>query len=159
MSKGSKKPIRLGSMMVLIVYIAVLFYVCFASEQLGRGQVSQTLRFNLVPFREITRFWVSRSIIGIPALMLNFFGNVLAFVPFGFFTAVCSRRRSAAKIGLMTLLLSLLIETVQLTTGVGAFDVDDLILNTAGGLCGYWFFLLAGRYAGLPSGGRRKHID
>lgn len=33
--------------------------------------------------------------------------------------------------------LSLLVETIQLVTKVGSFDVDDLLLNTIGGVCGY----------------------
>ena len=31
----------------------------------------------------------------------------------------------------------MLIETAQLVTKVGAFDVDDIFLNTIGGLSGY----------------------
>jgi glycopeptide antibiotics resistance protein len=47
---------------------------------------------------------------------------------------------------------SLLIETGQLLMEVGAFDVDDLILNTLGGLIGFRvliiFFRTTSRYNG-----------
>ena len=33
--------------------------------------------------------------------------------------------------------LSLLVETIQLVTKVGSFDVDDLLMNTLGALLGY----------------------
>lgn len=36
-----------------------------------------------------------------------------------------------------TFLFSLCIETLQLVTKVGVFDVDDLLMNTAGGLAGW----------------------
>ncbi|MEI3265755.1 MAG: VanZ family protein [Frisingicoccus sp.] len=45
----------------------------------------------------------------------------------------------------MTFLLSLFIECIQLIFRVGSFDVDDLILNTLGGLIGYVIFWLMNR--------------
>ena len=36
--------------------------------------------------------------------------------------------------------LSLCVEMIQFITQVGSFDVDDLILNTLGGLIGYYLF-------------------
>ena len=36
--------------------------------------------------------------------------------------------------------LSLVVETIQLITKVGCFDVDDLILNTLGAALGYLAF-------------------
>ena len=36
--------------------------------------------------------------------------------------------------------ISLLVETIQLITKVGCFDVDDLILNTLGAALGYLAF-------------------
>ena len=42
----------------------------------------------------------------------------------------------------MTFLLSLMIEITQLLTRVGSFDVDDLILNTSGGILGYLLFYI-----------------
>lgn len=38
---------------------------------------------------------------------------------------------------LLTMVFSMLIETAQLVLKVGAFDVDDIFLNTVGGLLGY----------------------
>lgn len=40
------------------------------------------------------------------------------------------------------MLFSLGIETAQLLTKVGAFDVDDIFLNTVGGFVGYVFMKL-----------------
>jgi glycopeptide antibiotics resistance protein len=38
---------------------------------------------------------------------------------------------------LLTSLFSLAVETVQLFSKVGAFDVDDILLNAIGGLVGW----------------------
>ena len=40
----------------------------------------------------------------------------------------------------LTFLLSLGIEIIQLITRVGVFDVDDIILNTVGGMLGYFIY-------------------
>jgi glycopeptide antibiotics resistance protein len=37
-------------------------------------------------------------------------------------------------------IFSLLIEMIQFAVGVGTFDVDDVILNTLGGVLGYFMF-------------------
>ena len=39
--------------------------------------------------------------------------------------------------------LSLLVEVLQLVTKVGSFDVDDLLLNTVGGILGFLIYKLA----------------
>ena len=41
--------------------------------------------------------------------------------------------------------LSLGVETIQLFTRVGSFDVDDILLNTIGGVLGYILFVVCSR--------------
>ena len=105
--------------------------------------MQNTYRYNLVPFKEIMRFYTYRELVGIQAFLLNLFGNVLAFIPFGVMVPIVSRknRRFFRVLGL-TFLLSLFIECIQLIFKVGSFDVDDLILNTVGGIIGYIVFWL-----------------
>ena len=68
-------------------------------------------------------------------------GNVAAFMPFGFFLPVFSRRcRHFFNTVFYTLELSLAVELIQLVTKVGSFDVDDLILNTLGGAMGFFVY-------------------
>ena len=54
------------------------------------------------------------------------------------------------------LVLSLLIESLQLLTHRGIFDVDDLLLNTIGGFVGYIIFALARGVWERYSGTNRK---
>ena len=76
-------------------------------------------------------------------MFLNIYGNVLCFLPFGAILPVLSKRcRYLAAITLLSFEFSLLVETVQLITKVGTFDVDDLFLNTIGGILGYFIFKL-----------------
>ncbi|WP_369264563.1 VanZ family protein [Streptomyces sp. R35] len=84
-------------------------------------------------------------------------GNLLLGVPFGVLLPVLApRARGILRVLALTAAVMLLVELVQgaLITG-RAFDVDDVILNTAGALAGY---LLLGRRLGRavhPKSGRR----
>ena len=94
--------------------------------------------YNLVLFKEIRRFLVYRHILGYRAVFLNIAGNVVAFMPFGFFLPVIwQRTKHWYTTTLLGFTLSLCIETTQLVMRVGSFDVDDLLLNTAGAFAGY----------------------
>ena len=42
--------------------------------------------------------------------------------------------------------MSLLVEILQIVLRVGSFDVDDLILNTLGGIIGYLLLTLVGKW-------------
>lgn len=73
----------------------------------------------------------------------NIGGNILGFVPLGFLLSVLLFRNGKIfKTILAVFLISLFFETMQLYTGLGVFDVDDLFLNTLGGLFGSLFSLL-----------------
>jgi glycopeptide antibiotics resistance protein len=68
----------------------------------------------------------------------NLAGNVVGFVPFGFILPLLTKRFQKFKaVTLATFSLSLAFEVIQLIFEFGSFDVDDLILNTLGGILGY----------------------
>ena len=95
-------------------------------------------QYNLTPFKEIMRFILYRREVGFSAFFINVFGNVIAFMPMGFFLpAVTGKELNGVQILLLCFLLSLSVETVQLLTRIGCFDVGDMILNTLGGWLGY----------------------
>ena len=71
-------------------------------------------------------------------------GNVVMFIPFGFFAALLWRGCTWGRSLLAGLLLSGLIESCQLCVG-RAFDIDDIFLNVLGVLCGYGLWRLARR--------------
>ena len=116
---------RLVSQLVFILYLGVLFYFLFFSERYGRTDVSDEYHYNLVLFREIKRFYRYREILGMKSVMINLAGNVAAFMPFGFFLPVLWPKTGK--------LLSVAFWSYK----VGTFDVDDLFLNTLGGIFGY----------------------
>lgn len=142
MKDSTKCKIRFLSILLFILYVLLLVYFLFFSEEYGRVAAEERMyRYNLVPFVEIRRFWIYRKQLGMFAVITNLFGNVIGFVPYGFILPVIAHRcRSGFFIIVSGLALSLCVETVQLITKVGCFDVDDLILNTLGAAIGYLFF-------------------
>lgn len=134
--------IRKTGIVLFAVYVFLLMYLLFFSEDYGRiADAQREYRYNLVPFVEIKRFWVYREQLGSFALFTNIFGNVLGFIPYGFILPViCRGLRNGFLIILSGFGLSLCVETIQLVTKVGCFDVDDMILNTLGAALGYFAF-------------------
>lgn len=135
------KKIRRVSTLLFAVYLFLLFYVLFFSEGYGRTVEERSYSYNLVLLQEIKRFWYYRKQVGFQAMFLNIYGNVICFLPFGAILPVLNKRcRNLIVITLLSFEFSLLVETVQLITKVGTFDVDDLLLNTIGGILGYLIF-------------------
>ena len=121
---------------------------------MGRTYIDRDYHYNLTPFREIRRFIVYRRTLGWFAVLSNLLGNVLAFVPFGMILPMLTPKcRNFFHIVLLGFDFSLFVETIQLISKVGSFDVDDLILNTLGAALGYLAYRLIRRYF------RRKHDD
>ena len=146
----STRAIRSIGWILFIFYLAGLIYFMFFSESLGRTEVTVDYRYNLEPFREIRRCLQHWDVLGPVNAGMNLAGNVIAFMPFGFILPMlCRSNRKWYLIFLLSLLCSFCIEGLQLYTRRGSFDVDDLMLNTLGGLAGYWCFLAAAGFRRL----------
>ena len=69
--------------------------------------------------------------------------NVLLFIPYGF---ACPWAfpwlRGFFRNIFAAFVTSLGVETIQLITGRGYFQVDDILTNVLGGIIGYWMFWL-----------------
>lgn len=141
MKQETRKRLHLISTVLFIFYLIGISYFLFFSERYGRTEGSDGYRYNLVLFREIKRFLKYRRHLGLESFIVNIFGNILAFTPFGFcLPLVGSRDKGFFRVLLWTFLFSLSIETIQLLYQIGIFDVDDLILNTLGGILGYLLY-------------------
>lgn len=93
---------------------------------------------NLIPF-----VWLKDTyLMGWQRMMEQLLMNVLMLVPFGFLLPVISASmRRCWKTVLLTAGLILVIEMIQYFIGRSA-DIDDLIMNTTGGLIGYGIYCL-----------------
>ena len=93
-------------------------------------------------------FLIYLAILG-PLLLIV--GNVIIFIPFGFFLPMASKYRSCFATLFWSFGLSLCVEIFQLLTKVGSFDVDDILLNTIGGVAGHIIFVICVAI-------RRRHV-
>ena len=143
MSASRRKQYQRLGKILIIGYIGFVFYFLLISEIYGRTGEMRDYHYNLVCFKEIKRFWNYRNQLGIFPVFANLAGNILIFIPFGFFMPVACVRRNIIATAIETFLLSFCIELIQLITKVGCFDVDDLFLNTLGGVIGYIIFLIS----------------
>ena len=116
-------------LLAFVVYSISLFYVVtFEDNNYGTN--------NFIPFREITRYEFLSSY-----FIHNVVGNILLFVPFGFFVSSVIKSKKPFAIIFVSLICSLTIEITQYLIG-RTFDIDDIILNLAGCTLGYLVYLV-----------------
>lgn len=140
MKNRRRKNIRRFGKVLFASYVVFLIYFLLLSDIYGRTGIRTEYAYNLILFKEITRFWQYREILGIRVVLMNLVGNIAIFLPFGFSIALASINKSFIRATAYTFLFSLCIESVQLVAKIGSFDVDDLLLNTIGGCIGYIIF-------------------
>lgn len=116
-------------MLAFLLYSLILFYVVtFQDVNYGTN--------NFIPFKEIMRYEFGSSF-----FIHNVLGNILLFIPFGFFVSFILKTKKPSYIIIVTFITSLVIEFTQLLIG-RTFDVDDVLLNIIGGFLGYLVYLV-----------------
>lgn len=115
-------------LLLFITYILFLFELVTSRDVYMNGT-------NLVPFREMFRYPV-----GSENFNRQVIGNILLFMPFGFFATYYTKIKKISSISFMSILISLTIEVVQKYIG-RSFDVDDIILNVVGGILGFLVYI------------------
>lgn len=114
--------------LMFVIYILLLFELVTNTDLQGVSN-------NFIPFKEILRYDF-----GSKYFMLNVVGNMAIFLPFGFFISIYLDSQRLNKPLLITFVTSLTIELVQMFIG-RSFDVDDILLNCIGGLCGFLLYI------------------
>ena len=127
--KYNKKIVLYEELITLlfIIYVLCLFYVVTFQD------VSWSTS-NFTPFSEMFRYEIGSRL-----FIKNVLGNVILFLPYGFFAAYYLKLKKPWSILGLSILVSLTIETTQLLIG-RVFDIDDIILNTIGGLFGFYIY-------------------
>lgn len=91
---------------------------------------------NFVPFKTIKMYIRYYDLPGLRSFS-NLFGNILVFIPVGILLPRVHEGSKKVICMLFNVLLFIIgIEVFQLFSNFGAFDVDDIILNTFGVLLG-----------------------
>lgn len=144
--KKLSSVIKTAAIIYAIAMIWLLFIQRMPIELPKSDNYAETLikRINLVPFRTISEYMKSASISDLFLFnsegnpLINLIGNIIVFIPMGFFMCCIWKKPRNFSIHLpITLAVILLIEAIQLFTFLGSFDIDDIILNTLGAATGY----------------------
>ena len=128
-----------------ILYCAVMLWLLF--DRTGYDPslpYLEQLRYSLIPFRTTRRFLkllLSANIAYRNQAIINLGGNVIMFIPLGFFLPkLWQKQRKFRRTLLTTAGIIILVELTQMFTLLGTCDIDDLILNVTGAAIGYGFY-------------------
>jgi len=114
-----KKIFNIGYWTVFTFYLLLIFNIVFFARDSMRS-------VNLVPFAMIIE----------QGFNVNVWGNVLMFIPLGIYFTNSMKQYRFRTILTSIIGSSLAIEVIQFAFKRGASDIDDVLLNTIGGLLG-----------------------
>jgi len=116
-------------------YTVFLLYLMFFG--FGRSPYDSN-NVRLIPM--FSTFDFIRETIQWKMIVINVFGNIVMFIPFGFLGIVFKKLRSFNRLIINFLSAIVFIESLQYFSRLGVFDVDDVILNTLGVAIGFWIY-------------------
>ncbi len=137
--KRGRDAVSLPAVSSLVMYVAVLLVITYFSRESGsRSGMMDLELFSTWGINERNNAYVVE--------------NVLLFIPYGFVLAWADpRQRNFFRNFITGALTSLAIESMQLITGRGFFQIDDILTNILGTVLGflcYWLLRGTGRLFG-----------
>lgn len=154
-AKLYSKPVRFLVFVLFIIYTLIVIKAVIIKYQMPwvmdvidnpslldvKGNIESGLKSgNFVPFKTIQLYINAyyQQTVALGSIFDNLIGNIVVLIPFGIMVPLLIKK---ARNIMLTLLLGLMyilaIEGIQLITGLGVFDVDDIILNMTGVFIGY----------------------
>ena len=148
--KEKQSPARELVLGLFVVFMFGLLFLTFEdngiswmkSETPGKAweRLETGIGVNFVPFKTIRNYLKYST--DADNVLVNLGGNVLMFVPWGLGLPLLWRKfQSFGKVMFTSLMLPIFIEFCQLFIG-RSVDVDDVILNFAGGVLGGMLYLV-----------------
>ena len=111
------------------IFLLYLMFIGFGREQ-HEANIVRLLPFvSTILFVQNTTSWES--------IIINLFGNIIMFIPFGFLGWLNTKYFSFKKLIVGFLSVLIIVEALQYLTRLGVFDIDDLALNSLGVWIGF----------------------
>lgn len=143
-----KKSRKILIVITFVVYCMAVMHIVLLSRLYmlrygwGRNSILQylSLNSNFVPFRTIGGYLAAlrTGSMNRDIPIKNLLGNAVMFLPLGVYLPLLWDKMKSFRVTMLTTLVILLvIELLQMVTGLGSFDIDDLILNLLGAVLGY----------------------
>ena len=111
------------------IFLLYLMFLGFGREQ-HEANIVRLLPFvSTILFVQNSTSWES--------IIINLFGNIIMFIPFGFLGGLNAKYFSFKKLIVDFLSALIIVEALQYLTRLGVFDIDDLALNSLGAWIGF----------------------
>lgn len=157
MKDNKDKKLNMWMRIVFAIYVVAMLYFLFFADAMGRMSSDTMIGYNTVLFKEIHRYLANWQQIGLNSVILNIGGNIVGFLPLGLLLPfVSEKNRNFFRTLFTCVYVTMTVEVIQLIFHVGCFDVDDMFLNTIGGICGYLIFMLGSKIRGKKYGKKEK---
>lgn len=153
MAKQKKKRISKQRTTIFVlfgVYTLIMMYLLFFQRigidfsGLTYGEyISSSI--NLIPFETITNYakCVRDSSEILSFAFINLSGNIIMFIPLGFFMPmIWKKQRKFSKFIVTVCIIIIAVETIQLLAMLGSCDIDDLLFNIIGATIGFGIWKL-----------------
>ena len=111
------------------IFLLYLMFLGFEREQHEANIVRLLPLVSTILFVQNTTSWES--------IIINLFGNIVMFIPFGFLGWLNTKYFSFKKLIVDFLSVLIIVEALQYLTRLGVFDIDDLALNSLGVWIGF----------------------
>ena len=111
----------------------IYFWMLIKIILLKNGFTNQGYKINFILFDFINQYYdhgLSQT------LLINILGNIALFIPLSIILLNYFKSLTYSNVIFTNCITSLSFELIQLATGWGVFDVDDIFLNTLGGIIG-----------------------
>lgn len=143
MIENKDKKLNLWMRVFFVIYVIAMLYFLFFADAMGRMSSDTLVGYNTKLFKEIHRYLANWEQIGFSIAFLNIGGNIIGFLPLGFLLPfINAKNRNFFRTLLICVYVTMTVEVIQLIFHVGCFDIDDMFLNTVGGICGYLIFII-----------------
>ena len=142
------RKVVLGSFVMYLFALVIILFMGGRSANYAQGlPLLEYLKnsSNFVPLKTINMYiWALES--GTMSKVIpiyNLVGNLLLFLPMGIYLPLLFKGlgRFMKYIGMILFVLTC-VESIQIISRLGRFDVDDLLLNTAGAVVGFMMYQL-----------------
>ena len=140
---GAKRKVMIG---LFVVYITLALSVTLFPIPFQEIYPSG-YEYNFIPFKSIADSLNA----GLRPALTSVLGNVILTMPFGFLITLLKDNKKFLNVLIFVVAFSFAIELTQHIIGIGIgyryrnVDIDDLILNTIGGIIGWFIYKITPR--------------
>lgn len=142
---NSKQTKKILILIACIIYtVSLISYTLYSGISYNLNNIKfNGFNFNLIPFKTIfTSFKLVITQVQPPTLLFDYvIIDLFLFVPYSLFIPyLFDKKFNLKNFLLIFLLITILKEFLQLITGYGIFNIDDIILNLLGIVIMFYFF-------------------